>query len=433
MVIEQVAGQRVTVAGEVAALVVLLAIFPGFFAYHMLSAWGLVPLVIGNGWSVLNIMGLGVLGPISVVLALKQKVDLRWHLPFIAFFVVVIAYVLGYRVFGDAVQQHRVLFSEGIKFAGSAACIYLIGVLMPRNGPITGLVVVSLAVTVSISIALSDRDALKLDPNTWNGLIYEAANYQALARSVLPVVAIAIAFVRSPLKQAIMIGPSLLALFMIGGRSEFIGGTVLAFAWGITCLSRKLYWPAAVAVLFSMLLFVLALGGLWAEKNLPFFETAFEHPSSPAEITPRQMEIFDPEGSRSLDERSQLLHEGWAAIVSSPIIGDYGGQFRSNEDFGRYIHNALSSWQQFGLLGFILYLTGCVGAFVHSAKAVLIDRCDDPKVRLAFYWSAMSLVLIATVKAVFWALPMLSWGIVAGLMASRGSVERLEIRDAVRA
>lgn len=36
----------------------------------MLSAWGLVPLVIGNGWSVLNIMGLGVLGPISVVLVL---------------------------------------------------------------------------------------------------------------------------------------------------------------------------------------------------------------------------------------------------------------------------------------------------------------------------------------------------------------------------
>lgn len=330
-------------------------------------------------------------------------------------------YIVGYRFFGSGIQRDTVLFAEGLKFLASVGCIYFLGVFLPAKERLLLVALISLAVLVPIAIGATDKRDLILDPNTWVGAPFEAANYQALARSLLPLAAIAMAFLKKHRYQSLIVGPTLLALFLIGGRSEFAAGLVLSAAWAFVVIIRQASRYVVLAAIVALILFSLTFGGIWLRASMYSGEQVDRGvvlSTEPAtKIAPRQMEMVNLEGSASWQHRERLLKEGWAALIRSPIFGDYGGQIKSG-GFGDYIHNALSAWRQFGILGFVLYVGGCVGAFLFSAKAVVFGRSNDPRLLLAFYLSAMSLVMILMFKAVFWTLPLLGWGLIAGYLAA---------------
>jgi len=187
-----------------------------------------------------------------------------------------------------------------------------------------------------------------------------------------------------------------IVLFFVGARSEFYGFLLVGGAWaGLTflqrSLSKKIIILLAVLLLASTGLLTVGLRGS------------------------RQLEVFDLASASSWQARQQLLEEGVAAIAASPLIGQFGGQIATDR-FGTYIHNGLSAWRQFGLVGFLLYGGIVISSVMLAMKAVFLRRRRDPKWIAALYMNLMCVALIVVAKSVFWELPAFAWGLTAGAL-----------------
>jgi hypothetical protein len=126
----------------------------------------------------------------------------------------------------------------------------------------------------------------------------------------------------------------------------------------------------------------------------------------------RQAETFNLPASKSFLERLGMLSDGWSHIVASPLIGDYGGQIRDHGGFGYYIHNALSAWRQYGLLGFLLYMLLSLQASFLTARETIWRGSQDPMWLLAMLVTVYAVALTFAAKSMFWPLPALAWGLV---------------------
>lgn len=96
---------------------------------------------------------------------------------------------------------------------------------------------------------------------------------------------------------------------------------------------------------------------------------------------------------RSSQERGDIFLSGLNSIKENWFFGDYMGDVAYRMKPGKYIHNILSFWRQFGLIPFLLITFNLI--YIYLKLFVLFLRKKwDSKVEFTFFYSIYCLLLI---------------------------------------
>lgn len=184
---------------------------------------------------------------------------------------------------------------------------------------------------------------------------------------------------------------TVLAIYLLlisGGRSELVGFIISGF-FTIICF----YFFSSTNKIKKTLLLLLVTS-ICIYSMFYLYSTYFD-----LFTNSRHLQIFDLEHNSSWEARQNLTEINIKQIINQPILGAYGSH-RSLGD-GAYIHNILSAWQQFGLLGFILFASVVYFPFILTLYYLLKDNTKYniyPCVFISTY-----IVIVSTfTKPVFW-------------------------------
>ena len=130
----------------------------------------------------------------------------------------------------------------------------------------------------------------------------------------------------------------------------------------------------------------------------------------------RHSQILDIKSSSSWQEREYLYEINVQKIIDSPILGNYGSHKELGE--GTYIHNALSAWQQFGLVGFLLYIILILTPVLFSIYYIFKDK-DKYNIYPLFFISFYVMILCLATKPIFWPYAGISLGLLFSYMKNR--------------
>jgi hypothetical protein len=216
-----------------------------------------------------------------------------------------------------------------------------------------------------------------------------AASYQGLARSMMLVSSFMVATTpRIGLRWTIA-GASLVALFLIGARSELYG---FIGAYGLLefLLNRR------SRVGQTMLVFALLAVGIAIAENLEFLGNS------------RQLQVLNLSESTSWNARSYMQEQALGQIASNPLLGRYGGHWELGQ--GDYAHSALSAWVSLGIPGVVLYLALCMFGTWISLRS-LMTQPHSRVAQMAALMNVSTLILVVLAKPVFWEMPGLGWGL----------------------
>lgn len=217
----------------------------------------------------------------------------------------------------------------------------------------------------------------------------EYSTYQGIGRSLVAVGVVA-AIAREPYTvraMIILIGTALL-LLTLGSRAHFfVLCLVLVLQMILLIGYRGTRWLGVFGLVVTAVIAT-------ASVNL-FLET-------------RAAEILDLASSASWDERSKANVRALAIISERPWLGAFG--YHVWDEAG-YAHNVLSAWTQYGLIGFVLFLTTMLVASVISAVGYLNRRGSDAAWLLALHVNFISIVLaVASEPIMASVFPPLAWG-----------------------
>lgn len=96
---------------------------------------------------------------------------------------------------------------------------------------------------------------------------------------------------------------------------------------------------------------------------------------------------------RSSQERGDIFLTGLNSIKENWFLGDYMGDVLYRMKPGKYIHNVLSFWRQFGLLPFLLITFNLI--YIYFKLFVLFIRKKwNSKIEFTFFYSIYCLLLI---------------------------------------
>lgn len=375
------------------AAVFFLLLFPGFFVYHYLLAVGVLPRVLG-----------GLFGPTTVLAAVA-------FFPFLVYKSARVrgANLIGLAAFGTLlvytssfVVLHYMLSAETAvtrpaaeqAFTMIVAWVALFGVgyyLVPTKWLVRWSAVLFLIMTAIAWLHL-DLSRMMFNPRALADNSTEVATYQGFARSYVVTALLLLAVERRLVGQLGIVLLSVPTLFILGARTEFTAFfLVLAFWFAQLYRSYGGLKTAAVA----LVLVLCASSALVAVPQL---------------VSSRVANLLDLASDSSWRGRQERLAAGWEAILANPIFGDFGGHIRESGP-GYYIHNILSAWRQFGLVGFVLFAGLSAGTLVVSMSAVLASRRPKHLELLALYMNAFVFTALLAAKPVFWSLPALAWGL----------------------
>ncbi len=412
------------------------ALFPVYFVYHSLLSADLIPPVLGGGWSIFTVPGFLILAPI---VALRSE-DWRIHTPVLVLAAWVGVYAVVHFLFGAEWQRNPQLLLESFKLICAGGCLYSMGLLFRPSAVFTRASLYALMAMAAISLFLLDPGALR------EGI----ATYLGFATSVVFVAIFCLALVPQR-TQPIVLAVAVCALFALGSRSDLLGFLLVMNLWLAIQLWHRRFASAVTGAMLALtgVLFSAA----WTDtlpdvlKPVPLELLENAPPSAPsaapsapgapktaiAPVSPpkpkpkpkpepkpsvahtatRNFELAEMSKSQSLQIRGELMRKGWADIVSSPVLGVYGGQMRDPGGiFGHYMHNALSAWHQFGFVPFLIYLALCMAPALIAAGHFL-RGATDPMWTLTLYVGAFTLLLAVGAKSIFWAMPALAWGLLA--------------------
>lgn len=204
---------------------------------------------------------------------------------------------------------------------------------------------------------------------------------------------------------------SLMLVFLLfsGGRSELIGFVVS----GISCLFFYFFISSNNITNRVMFLIFSIFGGgglffYFFNKYSFLFENS------------RHSQIFDVENSSSWQEREYLYHENVNKIINSPILGDYASHRQIGD--GTYIHNALSAWQQFGILGFLFYILLIYTPLVMAIFYFFKDK-NKYNIYPFLFISIYVAILCTATKPIFWPYAGISIGIFYAYLNNRNLIK----------
>ncbi|VVP34061.1 hypothetical protein PS870_04472 [Pseudomonas fluorescens] len=373
-----------------------LAAFPGYFFYHVLKSTIHIPYI---GWFsailILCAVTWGVRSLITLVTASYISITPKVTAPFWVMILFMLA-TIATNTFTDE--------ADYITADGSLALV-MVAIWMIALFQIGRHINVKSTSSFTIAAGLITAGfalcaALFFNPNA--GVMYmpllagdehEAANYQGMARSVMCTAIVLFPFIKANWYRILLMSITAATLYLIGSRTELALFLLTIPAFVFIHYRQEGFKLALIAVV------VAAAAMMISGFDIVGWISAYT--SSDA----------------SLNERSILLESGLAGIESSPLLGDYLGQIREFGSIGFYIHNALSMWQQFGLLGFALYI------YLIVVSALIGWSCYrrgviTPQTEVLIYLSLISLVGVLTTKSIFWPVPALAWGLAARALSA---------------
>ncbi|MCL6231126.1 O-antigen ligase family protein [Acinetobacter amyesii] len=196
----------------------------------------------------------------------------------------------------------------------------------------------------------------------------------------------------------------LFLLLTSGGRSELVGFVVslsfliFNFFFSKGRLLNKLFFISIISISLILLFY----------RYYEFIDNLF--------MNSRHAQILDFSNSSSWEAREYIYRQNINYIYNNPFFGAYGSHFRSGE--GHYIHNMLSAWQQYGLIGFLAYFLLLFIPFFHSLLIFYKEKHDENIYPLIFI-STFCLFLCLVTKPVFWPYAGLSVGVYFAYMQKR--------------
>lgn len=375
------------------------AAFPGYFFYHCIKAITPVPYI---GWfSVVLLLcaGLSIAGN-SFALVMGKIRTASWpvSLPFALLILIMGASVLLNHQFN---REPYIDMEGGITNILTIAwmvALFQIGRSFDfsgRRAPFLLLVIAFALCAWAFFDSASGKMLLPILP----GDDSDSANYQGMARSVFCAAVVMIPFLKGRWFRSTMMAAVAAILYLIGSRTELAMLLLIAPVFSLVNFKVR----AALAMMAAS---IVLMGGLML-TGVDILGLAAEYASEDASIA----------------QRSMLLDAGLEGIAESPITGDYLGQVRDFGATGYYIHNALSMWQQFGVISFVLYVGLCLGSLCIGLAYLVVGR-PSPHVEVLFYLSLACLVGVATTKSIFWPIPALAWGIAAQVIVTRAAPHR---------
>ncbi|WP_104470710.1 O-antigen polymerase [Acinetobacter indicus] len=173
-------------------------------------------------------------------------------------------------------------------------------------------------------------------------------------------------------------------LIFSGARSEFFG-FLISFLFYLVYLFFNIPRINLYKTLINIFVILIVI---FLSKNfvLEIFENS------------RHFNVVDLQSDNSWYERKQLQEINLREIKENFIFGSYASHF--NIGRGSYIHNILSTWQQYGLIGFILFIILVFAPFFYSLRKIL--KSMNSYEQALFFISTYCLIMVLVVKSIFW-------------------------------
>jgi O-antigen ligase len=321
-----VAARREGRSHALAALSFVL-LFPAFFYYQSGVAVGYVSNVLGGYFTAGAALTLPLL-----LMALASAPSLRSigsSAP-TTLFVMFMVIFAGCVVTGALIGANELITSTYLAYVLKFVSIFLVATLV--NGQNTGFQrlcqALFLGIVVTALTTASDGKFLQAAITVALGGEF-FLDYQGLAYAYIVMLIYAVPSMNYLLRLSLY-AASVVALFLIGARSEFVGFLVVALIIEFCKAGsrpRFLFTLAAMAIVSALAFVQLA-------------ETFADH---------RIFALLEVDSDQSAIERSELMDDALRTIEENPVFGKY-----ASYEQGNYAHNILSAWVDFGFLGFVV-------------------------------------------------------------------------------
>jgi hypothetical protein len=347
-------------------------LFPGFFVYQTLIGMGAMSAYLGGYFAVVSIALVVPLGLTYCTVPSDGKSQLTLgDLGFGLFLTYFLAIVLLNAVFGANGTIIRTHLLSILYFFN----IYLIFKNIDLSGSKAKFLSQTSLVLMSSLILFYARDgSFNLgylgDPKSPESV----ATYQGFARSYVVTFVVVLACTSSILARVALYGVAVVALFLIGSRSELVAVVLLIPVVELYRARNGLHMITVVLLVVSI---------LW---NGPKFML---------EIFPdsRVWELFDLSHSQSANARHDLTQRALRTIAEHPVLGDYGSY-----PPGEYAHNILSAWVDLGFFGFVYMLTMLLRTAIILLTQGRSKRQSSDEALLAWSLVFIALFLLFTAK-----------------------------------
>lgn len=391
-------------SGSRLALVAYLAVFPGFWAYHVGVAQELLPPLL-RGYSVaisVIVLPLLVLGYVQ---HLKERGSSNL---FDAAFAVFVAFWLLTSV-GHMLQgTGSVVAQSHLGSIPQWLCLYLIARLVDLDDRVFQRAV-RMAFAMMIAIVLTNLSngsfALEATEVPIDDRV-SLATYQDFALIYLVTVLFFAVTCPSTVRRALLYIASTATLFLVGARTEFVAllVAVLLVEW---CFARR---RAAVLVIYA--LFALSL----AVVLQVIVELSPEN--RVVDLVVRRADDY------SVQERIGMMTSALQTIADHPLSGNFAS-YRP----GEYAHNLLSAWVDLGFVGF---LSLCVLLALPLIDLSLQFRLRAREPSYVFTLTALfvSVLLLLSAKFFAYGLTPLALGLYARSSFRQGSQREATKRGA---
>ena len=451
------APDRALKISQTVAGISFFLLFPGFLFYHQFLAMGLIPP-----------FAKGLFGYVSLGTAMILFALLPWNTDWLKniivnryaqWTVVFVVFTSVWTLIHYLAIDHDYITKASLQSLETVilwSCLFLIGSMLPLESK-------SLRWSYSISFTIILFFLLYIFVSIDTGGYYakrsygksaDVSTYQGFARSALVILLFMMAIFNSFRSRTLFMLGGVFILYMLISRSDFYAFLALSL---VLCVLSGIKQPKYFLLLAVIFLEVAVLAapdimpriGVFLENR--FTERVVEEPTtfspgsettldpldettkSAEEIVPdtgqaklqsspdkaadlphlsRQFEVFDLSSSKSWRGRQSLQKIAIEQISENPLVGKFGGHVLADST-GSYAHNALSAWVNYGLPGFLIYVSLTLVGLLISARYVFLKQQDAALWTFAFIVNFVCLLLIFTSKSVFWPMPALGWGLVA--------------------
>lgn len=423
---------RQLISPDALAPAMFVLVFPVFFGYQSLAAFGIIPPAIGGGLTLFCLAAAVLLAPFLMLRVRALWSSVAW---LAALSLIVLVYAGYHRLFGLDYQQSMEVTLSSLKLVAAWAGLFAIGVLLK---PSDGFRRVLFWCVIAMAIAtpfLIKTPALSLIDTVRSG--WGVASYQFFAGAFAFTAMLAIAYSWGRKSEPWLVALALVTIFFLLSRSEQAGMLAVAIGWAILKIVHREFRPILIASVGTA---VLLGASVLLAPHVPSLMGSYRPVEiqqgksvGSADVLARQAELLNLGGSDSWGERAKFMSGGIDDILRSPIVGDYAGQVRDFGFFGAYIHNGLSAWRQYGIVAFLLYMGMAITAFAVSAWAVLARKDTTPEWLSTAMIAGFSLLLVVFAKSIYWPMPALAWGIAASTFLASKSVDQRSARHTMKA
>ena len=325
---------------QVIAVLIFLALFPGFFFYHTLLGKGYIPPVLGGFFGPVVIITFPIVFYIYSNDIGKYKEE--WT-GISAIFILLMAFSIIVSIInfadGRAALGNREMLTWSLSGVIFNLATYMLARIIPvESKKFTNFIYISLVAMLFIALLnMGDAGIFYIKQESADKEI--VATYQGFARSIAVVAVIAISLATSFISFGLVVLSGAVALFVNGARTEF--ACFLVSVSFLSCARFGFLKSFSMGAGFIGVM-IIAIYGLSPENYDKFIGNN------------RSLQLFELADSTSVEARGYLSNFAIRTISESPMLGDYASYLKIG-GVGSYSHNILSAWVNLGILGFSVY------------------------------------------------------------------------------